>query len=549
MSTIRQMSGLLIFFVMLAVPFGLPAAGPADTPSIQKDIEQRLLEQDSGIHGSDIPTRPELLEVYQAHEFSPFWTDPNRLKELLELVRHAVDHGLLPADYNVSLLQQVLREPMAGIPGQIDAGTDILLTESLLRYAEHRRFGKTQASHPGPHISIDIESAQRRVPAADMETMLDSASLADFIQAIAPMGPVYRQLLASLRRYRDIADRGGWPTVPEGPALRPGDDDARVTIIRQRLAASGHIDVNHDLDSTLFDPTLEEAVKAFQSRHQLEQDGIVGEQTTAAMNVPVEHRIDQLRLSLERLRWVNQEAADTLLMVNVAGFSAFFYREGVPVWDTRVMVGRDYRQTPVIRSDIGYLEFNPFWTIPPIILRHDTLPVIKRNPGYLAANNIHVIDHKGEFVDPSSVDWKAYSTGIPFTLRQDPGPGNPLGAVKFVFPNRHSVFLHDTPHRELFLNHVRDFSSGCIRVEDPLRLAELVLNDPVKYNRSALESIVASGETRRVPLSPKVPIAIVYLTAGISADGQTHFYRDIYGRDRRVLDALNEPVMLQTPRR
>jgi len=265
------------------------------------------------------------------------------------------------------------------------------------------------------------------------------------------------------------------------------------------------------------------------------------------MNIPVEARIDQLRISLERLRWVKQEAVQTFVVVNIAGFRAFFYKDGELEWFTRAMVGKHYRKTPVFRGDIAYLEFNPTWTIPPGILRNDTLPAIKKDPNYLASKNIRVIDRNGKFVDPKTVDWNQYSKGVPYTLRQDPGPNNSLGTVKFIFPNKHFVFLHDTPHRELFSHAERAFSSGCVRIEDPLKLAELVLDDPVKYSRSKLEAIVASKETQRIHPSPKMPVVILYLTASVEPGGKVRFYKDIYQRDQKVLDALNGPVIIAPP--
>jgi len=265
------------------------------------------------------------------------------------------------------------------------------------------------------------------------------------------------------------------------------------------------------------------------------------------MNVPVEHRVDQIRLSLERLRWVKEEAVDTMVVVNIAGFRAVFFRDGAMEWETRVMVGKNYRKTPIFRGDIAYLEFNPTWTIPPGILRNDTLPAIRKDPNYLASKNIQVIDRKGKIIDPSTVDWTKHKNSAPYTFRQTPGPHNSLGTVKFIFPNEHFVFLHDTPHRELFVRSERNFSSGCIRVENPFDLAELILNDPVKYNRSALDAILETRETRRVNLKPKVPVIILYITASIGPDGEVRFYKDIYNRDQKILDALDGPVVIQPP--
>ena len=334
--------------------------------------------------------------------------------------------------------------------------------------------------------------------------------------------------------------------MPEGPTLRLDDADSRVARIRARLAVTGDLPPGANTQSTKFDKTLKQSVAAFQARHSLDADGIVGKQTIAAMNVPVEQRVNQLRASLERLRWVNQEAADTLVAVNIAGFRAFFIKNGEMVWTTRAMVGKTYRKTPVFRGDIQYMEFNPTWTIPPGILRNDTLPAIKRNPNYLTSKNIRVIDNKGRTVDPATVDWNKYSKGVPYTLRQDPGPNNSLGTVKFIFPNKHFVFLHDTPHRELFDRPERAFSSGCIRIENPLTLAELLLDDD-KYHEPELEAIVASRKTQRISLENTVPVVILYLTTGLDIDGNIMFFKDVYDRDSKVLDGLNGAVVIELP--
>ena len=542
MRAIKRLSVLIIAFVMLTGPVALQA-----TETISQDIEQLLRTENLTIRGADILTPALLLEIYQNHDFAPYWTEPARIRELLDLIRNSADHGLIPADYNIDQLHQVLQRRLARPSAEIEAEADILLTESLLRYGYHRRFGKVKASTLDPDINFRRETFHQQALSVTAEQALESSSLTDFIQMAAPSGPVYQHLQARLEVYRDMESTGGWPTVPDGPTLRVGDNDPRVANIRKRLAATGRIKDHGDLDSTLFDQPLKNAVKGFQLRHRLGQDGIVGKQTIAAMNVPVEHRINQLRTSLERLRWVNQEAVDTMVVVNIAGFRAFFFKDGVLEWDTRAQVGKHYRQTPVFRGDIAYLEFNPTWTIPPGILRKDTLPAIKRDPNYLASKNIRVIDHKGKFVDPSTVNWNKYKNGVPYTLRQDPGPKNALGTVKFIFPNTHFVFMHDTPHPELFAHKERDFSSGCIRIQDPLKMAELVLNDPVKYNRTALESIVNSRKTQRIHPKPKVPVIIVYLTASVNADGKVRFYKDIYDRDQKVLDALNGPVVIQLP--
>ena len=538
---------LILCSVLLASQNSLGAATTPSPIDVKKDIEQLLRSEDLVIGGAEILTQAILLEIYEGHEFAPFWNRPERIRELMTLLTDSADHGLIPEDYNLGQLKNALQQQESSPTAEIEADADILLTESLLRYGYHRRFGKVKGSSIDPDINFRRENFHHQAPKVTIEQALESASLPDFIEIAAPTGPYYRQLQQKLGLYRDIADAGGWPSVPEGATLRLDDRDPRVQTIRKRLAVTGDLPPLADTESTFFDQELKTAVKGFQTRHSLEADGIVGKQSFAAMNIPVKFRIGQLRASLERLRWVNQEAASTLVAVNIAGFKAVFIQDGEIIWQTRAMVGKHYRQTPVFRGDIAYLEFNPTWTIPPGILRNDTLPAIKRDPNYLSSKNIRVIDRSGKTIDPSTVNWNQYSKGVPYTLRQDPGPNNALGTVKFIFPNEHFVFLHDTPHRELFSHAERAFSSGCIRVEDPLRLAELLMDDSKKYPRSELEAIVDSRKTQRINLAPKIPVIIVYLTAGLDPQGRVRFYKDIYDRDEKVLNALDGPVIIDPP--
>jgi len=513
---------------------------------VAKDIEQLLTTENLAVNGVVIHAQEVIREVYKDHGYQPYWTDHSNIRELMVLIEEAADHGLDPSDYNLDQLRLILAKRRDNASAEIAAEADIMLTESLLLYGYHRRYGKANASEIDPNINFRRETFRNQPPAQTMEDILAAETLQGFIDLAAPSGPYYQGIQHWLKQYRQFAQQGGWAMVSEGPTVRIKDSGSRVSEIRARLAVTGDLPWGADQDSPKFDQALKNAVITFQERHSLGADGIVGKQTIAAMNVPIETRIDQLRVSLERLRWVNQEASETLVAVNIAGYKAFFFKNGELKWTTRAMVGKTYRRTPVFRGDIKYMEFNPTWTIPPGILRNDTLPAIKRDPNYLASKNIRVIDRKGKFVDPASVDWNQYTKGVPYTLRQDPGPNNSLGTVKFIFPNEHFVFLHDTPHRELFNRPERAFSSGCIRVEDPLTLAELLLNDG-SHQRSDLEAIVASRETQRISLETPVTVVIVYLTASIDTSGNVLFYNDVYKRDQKVLNALNGDVQIDPP--
>jgi murein L,D-transpeptidase YcbB/YkuD len=513
---------------------------------ISSDIERMLAREKLVVNGVEILALDIIRDVYRDHGFEPYWTDNSNIRELMELIRESADHGLNPQDYNMAQLREILGQRQKNRSAEIAAEADIMLTESLLRYGYHRRLGKANPGKIDSDINFRRQAFRDQPPARTLEEILAADSLQGFIDMAAPSGPFYQGIQYWLKQYRQIAAGGGWRVVPEGPTLRKGDTDPRVSAIRARLAASGDLPADASKDSSSFDESLKQSVAAFQRRHSLDADGIVGKQTIAAMNVPVGQRIDQLRASLERLRWVNQEATDTLVAVNIAGFKAYFYEQGELKWSTRAMVGKSYRRTPVFRGDIQYMEFNPTWTIPPGILRNDTLPAIKRDPNYLASKNIRVIDRNGKIINPATVDWNQYSKGVPYTLRQDPGPNNALGTVKFIFPNKHLVFLHDTPHRELFDRPERAFSSGCIRVEDPLTLAGLLLDDD-DYQRSDLEAVIASRETRRIHLENTVPVIIVYLTASLTSDGNVTFHKDIYNRDSEILSALDGAVIIEPP--
>lgn len=519
------------------------------TPGAPAAIEiERLLQREPLRVGDfNILAREVLLEAYSVSGFQPLWTDRRDIRELWALVEAAREHGLEPEDYGASSIRQLMQSANGTIPAETVAATDILLSESLFRYIYHRRFGKIKASSLDPDVNYRREAFGGLSPGGTLRQALDAPSLTDFLEALAPTSPFYSALQSWLRTYQDLEAAGGWPEVPEGPTLHRGDVDQRVRALRVRLQATGDAPDAVVLQPEFFDEALEQAVRTFQRRHALTVDGLVGRHSREALNVPAGRRVAQLRLSLERLRWVSQEAAETLVAVNIAGYRVFYVKNGETVWQTRAMVGKTYRRTPTFRGEMAYLELNPSWTIPPVILRNDTLPALKRNPSYLAENRIRVFDDAGAEVDPSTIDWARFEGMPPFLLRQDPGPGNALGAIKFIFPNRHLVFLHDTPHRALFEHADRAFSSGCIRIENPLELAVLLLDDPVRYSRRALESMIRSGETRRIPVPAKVPVLILYLTASVNADGDILFYRDVYDRDEKALRSLNGPVVLDLP--
>lgn len=321
--------------------------------------------------------------------------------------------------------------------------------------------------------------------------------------------------------------------------------DRRVQSLRQRLWLSGDVDTLDVIDSFEFDEELEHAVRGFQERHGLETDGVVGRDTLAALNVPVEERIQQVLLNMERWRWLPEEMGSRYLMVNMAGFDLQLVENEATVMDMRVIIGRPYRSTPAFVAEMTHLVFNPYWNVPHKLALLDLLPAQQKDPQYLSRKGFRVFSDWSRDaieVDPDSIDWSQYNeNNFVFRLRQEPGAANSLGRIKFMMPNPHAVYLHDTPAQHLFRRAVRTFSSGCIRVEQPVRLATTLLQGKRRWTDGDVMQIIASRENRAVFLSRKIPVYMLYLTAWVDDAGRVHFRDDVYGRDllvRKAWDAV-----------
>jgi murein L,D-transpeptidase YcbB/YkuD len=526
---------------------GLAAQDDPLPEAMRVKIEDLQLLEPPVIRGEPVAAVRLITEAYSERDFRPAWNRPGAAASLLDAIRRADEMGLDPADYHLAALEQLMTQ--AGAAPAVGATTgaipdlvtdlDILLTDSLARLAYHMRFGRVDPSDLDANWNLTQDFGDVD-PLVLFGAWLDSPDLAVELRALEPQVEIYRDLKAALAEYRRFQEAGGWPAVPPGPVLKEGMRDDRVARLRERLVVTGDL-AAAGADPSSYDGSLEEAVRGFQRRHFLDADGKVGPQTLLELNVPVEARVDQIRVNLERARWILPAVPAEYLIVDIAGFRLFLIRNDEIVWRTRVQVGTPYRMTPVFRDDVKYLVFNPTWTIPPGILAKDILPAVKKDPGYLARRQIRVLDRNGKPVDEEAIDWSRYSgRGFPYILRQDPGPDNALGRVKFIFPNEHFVYLHDTPSKGLFDRADRTFSSGCIRVEKPFELARVLLADDKKWSLEAIAGLVKSAETKTVFLPEPMPILLMYWTVALLEDGTIGFKRDVYGRDGAVLAALEE---------
>jgi murein L,D-transpeptidase YcbB/YkuD len=517
---------------------------------IRMRVEELQATGAVAVHGEPLAGRRLLPEIYENREFTPTWRTLAQIDSLLVMLDESYLEGLDPADYHAAALRRVRASitELDALPAKERAELDLLLTDSVVRLGYHLRFGKVDATKLDPNWTSTRELLDED-PAITIQAAIDAPSLREFAARVIPRVFLYDRFKAALAQYRVLEANGGWPTVPAGPTLKAGMDDPRVSVLAARLAVTGDLAapdaanavagtaVDSAGTATLYDETLAEAVQRFQQRHGLAADGVVGAATLAALNVPVESRIAQLRANLERARWVFYDPSSEFLVVNIAGFQLYLIRRGEVVWRTRVQVGRPYRQTPIFRAEMKYLVVNPTWTVPPTIFRNDIVPEQRRNPGYLASRNIDLFDQAGAAVDPAAVDWSARS--LPYRLVQRPGPDNALGRIKFMFPNEHAVYLHETPSRDLFSRDNRAFSSGCIRVEYPLELAEQLLGGP--RARERLDALIASGRTETVFLEKPMPVMLLYWTAEVDAAGRVSFFPDVYERDAAVSAALARP--------
>ena len=525
-------------------------AGPVDERVVEDGIDGGALPEATGLPGlveSRLSMRAAddvAVLLYRQRGFQPVWTRPELLHGLVEAVEAIDGHGLDPADFAPEALRSEALRLQQELPPDSVAERELLFTDTLVRLVQQLRHGKVNPRSLYREWNYSRPPAPRE-QAGRLAQLLDAQAgtpgLAAAVLAQAPDLELYRQLQLALHQYRSIAaEAGDWPKVSIGPTLRPGERGARVAEVRARLAAEGETGLASSPDAALFDVALAEAVKRFQQRAGLAADAAIGRQTVEALNLGPAQRVAQIRVNLERLRWVAQDMQGDHLLVDLTGYQARLQRGGQLAWSSKVVVGSPKRETPALLDSVQYLVLNPKWVVPPTILREDLIPGVIRDPDYLAKRRMRVVSHAGEPVDPQQIDWEAARRhGLPYLVEQNPGADGSLGRVKFALANPYLIYLHDTNARSLFRRDTRALSSGCVRVEKPLELAVLLLDDARRWSAEALEETLASGKTRTVTVVRKLPVLLHYATAGQDDDGQLQFRPDIYGRDTAVLGALD----------
>ncbi len=521
----------------------LNSIGNLGRPDLSRDDVQQALAQQMRVapvpatggknpsHRA-FPTRESLIAFYAANGHRLAWCDDGgkllgATKTLLDALRSSGEHGLIAEDYALDRLDhlaaQIGKGPFDDAAVARLADFDLLMTAAFLRYASDLSTGRV---HPNEIRSDWHTNPPELDPLTKLDAALAGGALSALLEALPPPQPGYARLREALRELREVEAAGGWPAIPDGPRLEVGSVGPRVAVLRQRLTITD-VSAEDRFGTKLFD-----AVRRFQDRHGIAPDGKVGASTLAELNVPVEQRLLQVELNLERWRWIPRKLGDPRVLVNIPGFDLELVRNGEVEWRTRIVAGKAYTPTPVFSDRIVSVVINPPWSVPQGIALDEYLPEIRQDSAAFERRGFRLVEGSGDaarVVDLTSLDLQALDAEhFPYHVRQDPGPSNALGRMKFDLTNDFQIYLHDTPTRGLFERVDRDLSHGCIRVERPLELAERLLDEA---SRELLRQALDEPEERHLSVKPPVPLHILYLTAWVDEVGVLHFAPDIYGFD------------------
>jgi murein L,D-transpeptidase YcbB/YkuD len=498
--------------------------------------------------------RQQLAALYGDVDDAPRWVDasgrPNDdARAALTVLAGAAADALDPVDYAAGTLAGDAAKLGTATPAADIAAFDVGLSASVLRYLRHLHSGRVDPRTIGFHMTTPADGMD---VVAALRAALASHRIADAAAELAPPLVLYRSLRNALARYRTLAAATPDPAFATSVSVvvKPGDEYTDAPILRRHLIALGDLPSNAPTTETpnTYDDTLVDGVKHFQMRHGLEPDGVIGRTTQVALRVPLAQRVRQIELALERLRWLPRLSSDGFIGVNVPMFRLWVWDaippSGAPAFGMNVIVGRALNtQTPVFVEDMRYVIFRPYWNVPSSIVRGEMLPAFRRDPNYFTRHDLEIVDGPGDDARPVAVSEASIAQLQQGRLRvrQRPGPSNSLGLVKFVFPNDENVYLHGTPAPELFKRTRRDFSHGCVRVEDPVALAQWVLKGRPEWTRDRIVAAMQASRPQRVDLPKPLQVILFYVTAVVMPeDGTVHFADDIYGHDAKLDRALTQ---------
>ena len=489
-------------------------------------------------------TRTAVIEAYRARQFQPVWLEGNALSErgkaVLALLAKAEEEGLEPAAYLPAALTSFDQPLPVNDPAAM-ARLDIDLLAAAARYARDASGGVFDPNKLSRYH--DVKTASVAADAA-VRVLAFSPYPAEYLKSLHPSHPAYGALKAALAEQRAKQAPGAVSLIAEGPVVKRGGTDARIPLVRQKLAERGFGDgiLPPGADPLLLDQELSVQLRLFQKSSRIKVSGVLGPQTIAALNTDLSRR-DEARLinNMERLRWLPRDLGRRHVFVNQPAFEAEVVEDGRELWSTRVIVGKPNTQTYVFHDEMELVVFNPSWGVPPSIIAKEYLPKLRRDPGYLDRIGFKVVNQKGKVVSSRSVSWGSYGSKVPYGIQQPPGAKNALGEVKFLFPNTHNIYMHDTPSRELFSEDLRAFSHGCVRVQNPREFAAVLLG----WDQEEVAKHIETPKSETVRLKEKIPVHLTYFTAWPDETGRIRYYDDLYGRDKAMEDARSTVAVAQ----
>ncbi len=490
------------------------------------------------LKSSSLPLKNQLRDLYKIRDYELIWSDGeqynNNAKQLFSVIQQSHEYGLSAIDYDAELLQSFLEA--TSVDPILLSKSDIVFSHAYVKLASHVSKGKL----------ADLKFTLHEQTAL-LETLNEAAknnAIHSTLYNLQPKHTPYKNLRQALAKYRQVEQKIDYHHDPLKLSKRSyqlGDKNSELPKLRKLLNTFG--DYRHDdLSSEIYDESLMFAISEFQSRHGLDADGVLGKQTVRALNIPIWKRIQQLELNLARAQSLPDISSGRHLLVNIPAYKLYLYDNQQLAYQSNVVVGKKKHKTPIISSQLTKIILSPYWNVPKSITNNEIIPAVQRDPNYLTKNNMKLLSTNGKYaqvINPDTIDWfNIDQSNLNFRVRQEPGTRNSLGNIKFIFPNRHSVYLHDTPSRRLFALPRRAFSHGCIRVEDPFGLAETLVSTNLGLSKYDLLDLSKQSKSKSVPLDEAVPIHITYMTAWADEQGIVNFRPDIYNRDSQLLANL-----------
>jgi len=510
---------------------------------LQEYISGISKEEPLPVKDENVFSKTMLPFLYDSLSYQLIWNDDNLRRKAINLILDSEKDGLVPQDFHLNRILELQIEQSDEYEDR--AALDLLITDAIISYGNQLLNGKTDANSFEPTLTREEKVISDKM-FAELRTYLFSGELDKIIQHLRPSTNYYYEMMAGLEKYKILADSGGWEKISLNVKKIEPEDELRTAIpaIRKRLMIEGDLILNADsismdslLNSPVYDSLLVNGVKNFQLRHGLNSDGIIGKGTVDMMNITAKEKVKLLKANLERARWIYHDLPEDYIFVNIPGYDLRFVRDSNLIWTTRVVAGKITSATPIFKDEMQYIVFNPTWTVPSSISNDEFLPKVQKDSTFFKRNNMQLFSGSGTKVNPDNIDFSEIKKGkFPYIVKQGPGGSNSLGKVKFIFPNPHYIYLHDTPSRGHFARERRAFSHGCIRVENPLKLSELVLEEQ-EVSRDSIDVVLKSKSPTRINLEEKLPVYITYSTA-FADEGMVYFFEDVYDRDPPLFEAL-----------